>query len=92
MTICPQTVKAVAVSTTISPVTRTALVAVNNASTRGKPSPSVVVSGIISARVPTTITSRKLSATVWAGCVTTADTKARPASRRVSPNTRKSTT
>ena len=62
----PKTVKAVPVSMTISPVTQTAEVAVNNASIQGMVW-AVVEAGIFSRTVPERITRKKLNRISVAG-------------------------
>ena len=64
---CPQRENAVAVSTTINPVTQTAEVEVKRASRKESPSSLDDVKGIIRIRVPARMTSRKLRTIVWAG-------------------------
>jgi len=64
----PQKVKAVAVLTTIKPVTQTADVEVKRASRIESPFPGEVVKGIIRRIVPVRITDKKLNRIVCAGC------------------------
>ena len=70
-TIWPLKVKKVIVSSTIRPVTQVAEVAVNSASIAFIPSPEVVISGIISRRVPTVVIPKKLRINMTAGCILT---------------------
>ncbi len=62
---CPQNVKWVAVSTTINPVTQTALVEVKRASTHDNGWFSA--SGSFKRQVPAAISSKKLDMNSWAG-------------------------
>ncbi len=58
ITICPKTVQFDAVSTTTSPVTQVALVAVNSAVKKSVSPPAAVDIGSINSNVPAPMTSR----------------------------------
>lgn len=68
MTIWPNRVNCVPVSTTARPVTQVADVAVKNASTRRMDLPVRDAAGNDSKRVPTKMTTAKLTTTSCAGC------------------------
>ncbi len=61
ITICPKSVKWLPMSTTLSPVTQVALVAVNRESMKEVFWPETEAVGIIKSTAPNTITSAKLS-------------------------------
>jgi hypothetical protein len=61
MTILPKRLKAVAVSTTMSPVTQTAEVAVNQASIKERLFPSADAKGSVNSRVPRIMITWKLA-------------------------------
>ena len=63
----PQKLNAVAVSTTMRPVTQTAEVEVKRAFMMESPFPVLVAKGSMSRMVPTTITAKKLKRMVFAG-------------------------
>ncbi len=65
----PQKVKAVAVFTTMRPVTHTAEVAVKKAFSKESPSPELVVKGSMRSIDPAMITARKLNRIVFAGYI-----------------------
>lgn len=67
MTTCPKPVQKTGVSTTISPVTQTALVAVKSASTKLAPPGPTFAMGSISRPVPTAIAATNPSTTACAG-------------------------
>ena len=68
MTTCPNGLQNVGVSTTVSPVTQTAEVAVNSASTNDGDSPAAVEIGSISSAVPTSTAEPKPTTTACSGC------------------------
>ncbi len=68
MMTCPGTDQYVAVSTTVRPVTHTALVAVNSAVTNGAPPSPVRERGSMSSTEPAAPAAAKAKATTWAGC------------------------
>ena len=67
MTSCPKKLKCREVSTTISPVTQVAEVAVNRASKKGVNSPLREERGRQRSSPPTVMTSRKLATMIWVG-------------------------
>ena len=67
MTACPKKLKVSAVSTTTSPVTQTALVAVNSASSGVTYAPGCTAKGSISSAAPHKISSANPAAMIRAG-------------------------
>ena len=67
MTTCPNGVQYVGVSTTVSPVTQTALVAVKSASMKFAPPGPTFAMGSISRIVPTATAIANPDTTAWAG-------------------------
>ncbi len=68
MTTSPKPDQYVGVSTTVRPVTQTALVAVKTATRSGACPPSARDTGSMSRTVPTATARAKAATTTWAGC------------------------
>ena len=69
MTICPNRVKYVPVSTTTSPVTQEALVAVNNALKNDKDEPSLLAIGSVNSNAPDSIMNTKPNGSTLIGLI-----------------------
>jgi len=65
---CPRPLQYTGVSTTASPVTQVADVAVNRAVMGGAPPPPREAAGIMSSSVPMVIVAAKVTTMYWAGC------------------------
>ncbi len=78
MTTCPNPVQYVGVSTTVKPVTQTALVEVNNAVTKPAPPGPDSAIGSINSPVPTATAAANPVTTTCAGCRNRTPDRPRP--------------